>query len=705
MLTLADNVRMGAFTVFRDVAFENSARVLTSTFYALPDAPRLALDDDGGPAFRFWWYRRTLDPAAITGGGDAVRAGGLLMVTIDLGPTDAERTQLEQDLAAQFHIAGGESAINLLPMPFVSGTVALAFGAESGGAGDFVNRVAGNGAARLAGNEQAAFAVDLTRDGAALLATALDRNLDVLHVRYDLVFAYHLDGVQLHVWCDARRAQSAAQAQAAAGVLDAATLRAGLVVSQVAGIEINSDTPVPADQQTALQQLGQQLLDAALSATVIAPDGKSARPYDDSIAGTLNHTFTSSFGAQQHAVAEAMLPLAVDDTTRATRVLTIDLAAQPQPLDVLVLCPVDFTSGLVTAVHFFIAYDGTGPDGKPIHVAGDVIFKTGAARFSFHSLASADQRSYRWHADVQYRDGTSAALADVTADAGLLILDVDGLGVLDVEASLGDVPLDSVSAVIVDLEYPPRQLTHQMILDGAHASDSWQAVVGDVSPGALRWRASFVTIDNRRIVGDWKTGASTRLTIDAPSGLGRTTRVQLISAGDFTDVAQIVVDLSTGTDVDAEQLSFTKPGQALSWTPHVAPGGALAYRARRTVIGLDGVSRAFDWTDESASLLVISDQSRFTVQVVGRLLDLGGAWSAATVAFEHVDAGANIDERDTVVLRDRMSDGAWSFRLGSSARHSYRYQLTLVPKGGTERRVLPWQEAEDEVLVLRYPIS
>src|SRR6266849_6424161 len=192
MLTLTDNVRMGVFTVFRDVSFESGARALTSTFYALPDTPRLALDDDGGPAFRFWWYRRTLDSVAIASGGDAARAGGRLIVTVDLGPTGAERAQLSQDLAARFQIAGGESAINLLPMPFVSGTVALACAAESGGTGDFVNQVAGNGPARLAGDEQAAFAVDLTRDGAALLATAIEKKIDVLHVRYDLVFAYHL---------------------------------------------------------------------------------------------------------------------------------------------------------------------------------------------------------------------------------------------------------------------------------------------------------------------------------------------------------------------------------------------------------------------------------------------------------------------------------------------------------------------------------
>jgi hypothetical protein len=703
MLTLTDSVRLGGFTVFRDVSFAGGQRGTTSTFYALPDSPRLALDGDGGPAFRFWWYRRTLDPGA--GSGDPVRAGGLLTVAIDLGPTDAERAQLKHDLAAQFQIAGGDAAVNLLPMPFVSGTVGLAFAAESGGQADFTAQVAGNGPAELAGNEQAAFAVDLTGDGAALLAKAIDDKLHVVHVRYDLVFEYHLDDVRLHVWCDARKAQSAAQGQAATGALDPATLRAGLVASQLAGIDVTSDTPLPTDRKAALQQLGQQLLDAALAAALIAPDGKSVRPFDESSAVTLNHTFTSSFAAQQHAVAEAILSLDVNDAMKATRVVVIDLTTEPPPLDVTVLCPVDFSQGLIAAVHFFVAYDGTGPDAQPIHRAEDVAFNAGSGPFRFHTLASADQRTYRWHAEVIYRDGTSATLAEVSSDELLLILAVDRLGVLNVEATLGDVPLDGITQVIVDLEYPPRQLSHQLFLDGGHASDTWQAIVGDVQPNALRRRFTFLTKDGRRVAADWQTGGPARFFVDAPRDLLATATVQLVSAGDFEDVAQILVDLRADPAAVSTQLQFTAPGQTQTWNPLLGSGAVLAYQARRTVVDLEGISHAFDWTDENSPLLVIRDVSRFTVQIIARLLNLGTTWAAAAVAFEHVDPQADLDERDTVVLRDGSTDGRWSFRLGSPDRHEYRYQLTLVPKNGTERRVLPWQDAEDEILVLRPPAA
>ncbi len=706
VLTLADNLRMGAFTIFRDVALsaQGGARTLTSTFYVLPDAPRLARDDDGGPAFRFWWYRRPLDPGAAA----VVRAGGLLIVSVDLGPTPDERAQLVHDLAARFQFDA--SAVQLLPMPFVSGTVALSFAAESGAAGaagaaggELTRRVAGSGPAKLAGDEQASFAIELTADGAALLAEALDKKLDVLQVRYDLVYEYHLDGVQLHVWCDARKAQATAQAQAALGAVDASALRVALTASRLAGVDITSETPVPADQQAALTALGQKLIEAALAATVIAEDGKAARPYDPAIAGTLNHTFTSSFPAQQRAVADAILALPADDATRASRVRVVDLATEPQPIDVVIVCPIDFSAGLISAVHCFLAYDGTGPDGKPVHRADDFLFRTGTSRATFHALASADSRSYRWHAEVFYRDGSTAVVPEVASDERLLVIAVDGLGVLDVEVALRDVPLAGVNHVIVDLEYPPKQQAHQLILDGARTADSWQVVVGDVQPGALRWRATFLTRDGRRVAGDWRSGGPLRIAVDAPPGLMAMASVQLVAAGDFQGVAQILVELRETASAGATQLRFTRSGQTETWTPHLAPGAVLAYQARTTVLGDDGIPHDLGWTDQDSPLLVVRDRSRFTVQVVARLLDLGGAWSAALVAFEQLDPPAGLDERDTVVLRDRTIDGHWSFHLGSSGQHRYRYQLMLVPKGGGQRRVLPWHDAEDEVLVLRPP--
>jgi hypothetical protein len=300
MLTLAETLRMSGFTIFRDASFSGGTRTVTSTFYLLPDAPRLARDDDGGPSFRFLWYRRILDPRAASATTAPVRAGGFLTLTVDLGPTAEERQQLSSDLAAKFQIAGGVAAVNLLPMPYVSGTVALSFGGESGGTADFINRVAGNGPAALTGNEQASFAVDLTEDGAALLSQAIDQNLDLLHVRYDLLFEYHLDGVRLRVWCDAKRAQLTAKAQATTAGLDPPTLRAALVSSQTAGVEIESDTPIASDQQAALQALGQSLLEASLASAVIAPGGKGALPLNEAMSTAVNVTFTPWPTASSH---------------------------------------------------------------------------------------------------------------------------------------------------------------------------------------------------------------------------------------------------------------------------------------------------------------------------------------------------------------------------------------------------------------------
>src|SRR5439155_11657288 len=129
---------------------------------------------------------------------------------------------------------------------------------------------------------------------------------------------------------------------------------------------------------------------------------------------------------------------------------------------------------------------------------------------------------------------------------------------------------------------------------------------------ALRWRATFLTSDGRRVSGDWSAAASAKISIDAPPDLVSTTDVQVIAAGSFDGVAQLIVELRTGAGADVSELRFTQAGQAQTWKPRVAPGAVLHYQSRLTVLGADGLSRAFDWTDQDSPLLVASDQSRFT---------------------------------------------------------------------------------------------
>jgi hypothetical protein len=712
MLSLAGSFRVGTNTVYRDVDYRDGARSVNTKFYVLPDAPRIARDDSGGPAFRFVWYR---SPDSSNKAAAQPNAGGMLTVTIDLAPDPNGRDDLLAGIASAAGLASPDS-VSILPIPFKSGVVTLSFAGEGGG-GDFAAHVAGAGPATLVGTEKAAFAIELTADGAAVLANAIVAGLDILSVNYDLVFEYRLDAIKLRTWCDLRAAHDLVAARLEAGPLKTSDLREMLAAHAVAGTEITVETEIAADQRKTLEDLAGKLLDDALRQALFgfgsnagAGANNSAdstvsaaqlQPYDAASQMTVNHTFSESYPAEQHATANAVLKFAATPDQLATRMLQVDVSDAMRPLEVNIICAVDFADGLIGAVHLFIEHDGENRQ------AGDFAFKQGAAQWTFRANAASGELTCRYRATVYYKDGTTTDLKPATCDAGLLVIDAGGLGVLDTTVTLGDVPLSVVRCVPVALEYPAKGLATTFLLDGANPSANWRQVIGAPEIEPYRYRASWLTNDGRRIDDEWRTVSGRWIFLDAPRGIGATAVVEAIAAGDFTGLAQIVLDLRSGSEavgIDQAQFTFTRPGETAQWRPHLgAPGAALSYQARRTIVGQDGVVQVFEWTAETTPVLVVRDLLSCMVQIVPRFIDLSGAWTLAILDLEYpCDGAAGLLQQQSIVIRERATEPQWSFRLAAPDRRRYRYRLTMVARDGA-RRSGPWIESEAKVLVVQPP--
>jgi hypothetical protein len=226
--------------------------------------------------------------------------------------------------------------------------------------------------------------------------------------------------------------------------------------------------------------------------------------------------------------------------------------------------------------------------------------------------------------------------------------------------------------------------------------------VGADDPGPYRYRVSWILTDGRRVEDDARTSTARRVFLTAPRDLVQSSTVLAIAAADFTDVAQVLVELRPSADRADERklLAFTEAGKPQAWTFAAQPNTPLAYQARRSVTQRDGTTAQFGFTDEDSPILVVRDVSRFAVQVIARLLDLGGAYTLALVTIASDDAAPPV--QDTLALRDRAEEPIWSMHLASPDHHRYRYQLTLVAKDGT-RRVGNWVDADEEILVLRLP--
>jgi hypothetical protein len=706
MLTLSQSRRFGSFTVFRDVTYQTGKPVYGPVFYVLPDAPRIAQDTDGNPAFDFLWFRGAA-------GESSVKAGGIVTLTVDFSLTQEEQETLPAELAAAYGL-GAVARVELRSMPFKSGMVKLTYAAESGG-GEFSHTIAGSGPARLAGSQRATFVADLNADGAALLWDALEKQIDLFRVQFDFAFDHRMADTRMRIWCDAKKSHEVLGTRIGLGVVDPAKLRQTLTEQRLAGIQIDSEQPLTAEHQEALEKAGHELLDSALASTFFQPQGtdkdlsksQPLRPFTVSMEAALNMTFSESFPLEHNAVVESVLRLGRTRQEMGDRIRRLELdGGFFRILEVPIHCTVDFGRDLISMVKVTVEYNGTSSTGT-IHRKGEFVFQEGVNLQTFRTdLASPDQTQYVYSVDVHYRGHpTPLHLASPPTNAGAIVLDLDGLGILSVKAELRDVPLNLVKAAVVDFEYAPQSLSHRMILDGERLADEWQAVT-QAPIGPYRYKVDWALGDGRRIEGDWQESSRKLIHLDAPAQVIQKARVLVVAAGNFTALAQIIVDLQSRASPEvSKQLSFTRAGETQIWEPPNSPQTEFEYQYRRTLAYQDGSIRRLDpdWRTDTSPVLIVRDELRFEVQVVPRLLDLGGSLRFALLDLEYQDEIAGRQEHETFVLRTKEDQPQWAFQLGDPERRTYRYRVTLFTSQGERQPAWEWRLAADEILVLRPP--
>ncbi len=217
-------------------------------------------------------------------------------------------------------------------------------------------------------------------------------------------------------------------------------------------------------------------------------------------------------------------------------------------------------------------------------------------------------------------------------------------------------------------------------------------------PGPYRYRTTW-TAGSRRVVSDWQASTAPSLVLDAPLELTTpTTTITAISAGDFTDLSALVVELRVVADAPVSVLRFTAPGQTSIWT---LTGSAVpaAYQVRQTVLLASGGHAVAPWREETRTVLVVRDVLRYDITVVGRLLGLGVTAAKAVVEVQGPDAAA---PTSTVVLELPEDEPVCTVRLADPEQRSYRYRVTVSPTSGAPR-TSTWLTDSSSILVLRPP--
>ena len=697
MLTLSQSRRFGSFTVFRDVTYQAGKPVYGPSFYVLPDAPRIAQDAEGNPAFDFLWFRGQA-------GQSSVQAGGIVTLTVDLSLTEEERETLLAELSAAYGLDRA-ARVELRSMPFKSGMVKLTYAAESGG-GEFTHAIAGSGPARLAGSQRATFVADLNADGAALLWDALEKQADLFRVQFDFVFEHRLADTRMRIWCDAKKSHEVLGTRIGLGVDDPAKLRETLTEQRLAGIQIDSEQPLTAEHQEALEKAGHELLDSALASTFFRPraadedlpKSQPLRPFSVSMEAALNMTFSESFPLEHNAVVESVLRLGRTRQEMGERIRRMDLdGGFFRIMEVPIHCTVDFGRDLISMVKVTVEYNGTSSTGT-IHRKGEFVFQEGVTLQTFRTdLASPDQTQYVYSVDVHYRGNpTPLHLTRPPTNAGAIVLDLDGLGILSVKAELRDVPLNLVKAAVVDFEYAPKNLSHRMILDGEQVAGEWQAVTQ--SPiGPYRYKADWALEDGRRIGGDWQESSRKLIYLDAPAHAIQKARVL---AWQRATSLPWLRSLSTCKAEPRPRCPNSSRSHALVrarfGSHRIHHKTEFEYQYRRTLVYQDGSIRRLDpdWRIDTSPVLIVRDELRFEVEVVPRLLDLGGSLRFALLDLEYQDEIAGRQEHETFVLRTERGPAALDHSArGSGTAHciAIGLLLSLVKESGSRLGSGAWR--------------
>lgn len=689
MLTLADARHLIDVTVFRDVSWAGGARALTPTFYLLSDAPALATSDDGGPAYAFYWYRGTAPPDA----------GGLLTVGVTASPPLADHDRLVSEIRSAFAVPAGTD-VTLVPVPIGSGNVALSFAAETGpSTGGSLAADIGGGPARQTGSDTTSFAVALTADGAALLSQALDDGLGLLYAQFDLLMPYVLDDVSLRVWCDVSAACLTAADLLAGGELSPARLVSALTERQLAGTSLSSARPLSADEDKALNDLASTVLADLLPGSLLDDSGKP-RAYTADLEQRLNLTLTATYPASRGLNIGANLALPATPAVRESRVSVFDVGADPLLARVEVSIAGDMAARGIADVGVRLDYQGTTASGAPVRRTGEAVLRPAApAAVLAFDLATADQRTVQPHIDVHFADGSAPYSFDMApVDTGILVLDADALGVLVVDVVLGAIDPALGASAIVQFSYgtgTARDATR--VLDLSAPAGRWVAVVRE-PPGPYRWRVSW-TAGATRLEGEWQTDTRHSLVLDAPLGLTPPkTTVTCISAGDFSALAAVIIELRLAPDAQVAVLQFTRTDQTLTWTA-VEAAAPFAYQARQTVILSTGAHSIGAWRDEVRTVLIVRDVLHLEVTLVARLLGLGTTARRAVAEIQGPDPAT---PSAAVVLTGPDDQPSCSLRLLDPADHQYSYRLTVSPVTGADRSS-GWLSSSSSILVLQPP--
>ncbi len=695
MLTLFHPLAVDGVAVYQDDQNDLAATPKRAVgFYALPGAPRIALDSDGKPRFRLTVYRRPTEEIALDDAGFAILELGLELTPPDLFALETKLQPLV------FGAGDTKSIARVQAAPLAHLALSVGIGGEDGTkSGAFVKSL------RAVPDSEGTGALvhaDLTQAGATLVDQAVKQGGALpIYVEYRYSLQHLLHGATLHAQADAqlcrallgtpglgvsgqallefdRAPDAAATAKAVDKLIALKAIR--IAVAPAAANVALTAADVADYTQVARDQLVKNA--SALFAATPLPQESEAdavQKFEAGLAAAFNWLLDGA--ALERAVINAVVlagpvppPVFVD--------------LQPKVMKVEIATNLDWSVLPIDHIDLTVTYSGAET------TTATFTLKSAADRPTFQAFTSGEAApSYDWSTSVYYKDGGAPYVVGRKGErARALYLDASVAGLYRVDVSFGLVPLDRYPSAHVKLRYDSkalgRQVTGDFVLDKTNPSATWIVGIGQAPIGNYQYQVDWTGSDGKITSTPWIDSPYLRLLLDSPHPARLV--ISVIAAEDFApndpqDWASVQATLrydDPANQVSVENTLTLTTGAVTPWSVDLVDPKLVAYRYRYAITYRDGTTRAVpadptQWLDGTPGFLILSEHYDLMLNVVPFLLRFDGKLSIATASFSYDDPAKQLHLAKTFEFDAQHNQPVrWRAVTGQSGDHTVTLNMT-----------------------------
>jgi hypothetical protein len=628
-----------------------------TTFYVIPKNPRFRLDDHGKPVFKFVKYRFPVDRP------DGKKGGGYVFFDVAFYVTQDVQDKIRGVLQAGMTATGGPPPdIKLASPPYLRGSANFLLKNSDG---TLIQSVTGAAKPSLYGDNTAAYALELTPEGATFFeATMKGEGVGGVIVEYELTTSAALPPLTAHAWFHGSEFYSYFQQVD----IDESmwsddsyreTIREAAYSSESTGVTVEMQFVLPEgpDATTKLKDSIRASMRAQLEDAVTR---KALKPIDPVAAdkrdlpdgdfehvirdySTTRDVFIDEWYSENGAMEWTIQPNGnVPNITTMTGpdgkpfrwedyYVEVDLN-DPffKQLNVAIGVNADFANLPLHSVEVHLDYN----QGKT-HQIGEYAFRDADSQQKFASYIENDNWTYQWWYQVNYKGAAKTFTSKPEkSDEKILTVNVDDLGILHADFEAGAIDWEQVSAVQIAFEYPGRtvKVAETLVLTKASPKASVVKPIFEPRDKAYLYTITYQMADGREFAIPPQEGVSARTIVN---DVFQDKTVPIRVAGDLSfdpgdDAAKVIDEILLHVSyTDGDGLSQTtdvslNPDQSfLDWkVPVVGVGdGIVAYSG--LIKYHNGTTVEIPDTTPPQATILVGDvvASKSVVTVVADLLD------------------------------------------------------------------------------------